>query len=413
MRLQLIITCFCCFLVLLGRTQVDSIFVDSAQTKLDPVKVNFMYSYYEQDGLHSPVTGGIGDEALKDNAFKVSAYIPLNKKTDFNILVGIDLYTSASTDNIDNEYDYYVETSASYADERKYGVIGITRKNEEKKRSWSFNVGMSTEWDVNSVNADITYSKQTRDENTAIQIKGSYFRDDWDLIYPTEFRIDALNGGHYLTEHIRHLSNGAFSIQHNFSKRLKAMVSLESVYQSGLLSTPFHRVYFGDSIAHDIERLPNHKLKIPVTFFANYYLSNRLITKLNYRFYWDDFNTTAHTIELQLPIKVLPFLRMIPFYRFHTQTAAKYFKPFAQHVASDSYYTSDFDLSAFTTHKMGIGWQYSPLYGIFKKQHYGTRKHEFTFKKIEFRTAKYFRYNQDGLILKSYIATLGLTFSIH
>ncbi len=411
MRLQLILTYSLCCLGFLSTSQTDPPASDTVK-KLDPVKIDFMYSYYEQDGLHSPVTGGIGDERLKDNAFKISAYIPLNKKTDFNILVGIDLYTSASTDNIDNEYDYYVETSASYADERKYGNIGITRKNAEKRRSFGVNVGMSTEWDVNSINIDASYSKESKDKNTAIQIKGSYFRDDWDLIYPTEFRIDALNGGHYLTEHIRHLVNGTFSVQHNFSKRLKAMISLESVYQSGLLSTPFHRVYFGDSVAHDIERLPNHKLKIPVTLFANYYISKHLITRLSYRYYWDDFQLNAHTIEIQLPVKILPFTHLIPFYRYHTQTAAKYFKPFAQHQETETYYTSDFDLSAFTAHKVGIGLQYSPLYGIFRKKDKPAKKHAFIFKKIELRTAKYFRYNQDGLIFKAYIASLGMTFLI-
>ena len=34
--------------------------------ELDPVKLNFIFSYYEQDGVHSPVTGGIGDEELHD-----------------------------------------------------------------------------------------------------------------------------------------------------------------------------------------------------------------------------------------------------------------------------------------------------------------------------------------------------------
>lgn len=412
MRMQLRLTYLFCLLVGLSFGQSDSTVVDTAEVKLDPVSVKFMYSYYEQDGLHSAVTGGIGDERLKDNAIKVNAFIPLNKKTDFNILVGIDLYTSASTDNIDNEFDYYVETSASYADERKYGNISVTRKNEKKKRSLQLGIGGSTEWDVNSVNADLTYSKQTKDENTGFQFKGSYFRDDWDLIYPVEFRIDALNGGNYLDEHVRHLYNGAFSVQHNFSKRFKAMISLESVYQSGLLSTPFHRVYFGDSLSHDIERLPNHKLKIPVTFFANYYVSKYLITKLSYRYYWDDFQLSAHTAEVQFPVRVFPFVRVTPFYRFHTQTAAKYFKPFGQHVASDEFYTSDYDLSGFTAHKVGVGLQYSPLYGIFKKHHPPSKKHELIFKKVEFRTAKYFRYNDEGLIFKAYIASLQMTFLI-
>ena len=72
----------------------------------------------------------------------------------------------------------------------------------------------------------------------------------------------------------------------------------------------------------------------------------------------------AHTFELELPVKVTPFFVVYPFYRYHTQTAATYFAPFAQHSISDTYYTSDYDLSAFSANKVGLGLRYSPVYGI-------------------------------------------------
>ena len=40
--------------------------------------------------------------------------------------------------------------------------------------------------------------------------------------------------------------------------------------------------------------------------------------------------------------------------------AADYFKPFGQHQGINEFPTSDFDLSAFNSHKIGVGIRYSP-----------------------------------------------------
>ena len=63
-------------------------------------------------------------------------------------------------------------------------------------------------------------------------------------------------------------------------------------------------------------------------------------------------------------MKVTPFFVLYPFYRYHTQTAANYFAPYLEHSVGDEYYTSDYDLAAFTAHKVGLGLRYSPVYGI-------------------------------------------------
>ena len=152
--------------------------------------------------------------------------------------------------------------------------------------------------------------------------------------------------------------------------------------QNGLLSTPFHRVYFKDNpdqnlastpgsefeprvaTAARIETLPRARFKYPVSLRLNYYASDLVQVRGFYRFYNDNFGIRAHTLELELPVKVTPFFVVYPFYRFHTQTAATYFAPFAQHSVADQYYTSDYDLAAFSAHKEGLGLRYSPVYGI-------------------------------------------------
>ncbi|HRS17960.1 MAG TPA: hypothetical protein P5243_00535, partial [Bacteroidales bacterium] len=65
-------------------------------------------------------------------------------------------------------------------------------------------------------------------------------------------------------------------------------------------------------------------------------------------------------------------------------------------VPAVPYYTSDYDLSAFTNWKYGVGFRYSPLYGLARANIPYSEKKLLKFKYVDMR---YVRYNRsDGLI---------------
>ena len=70
---------------------------DSSKIKLKDIEVNFIASYYEQDGNHSPVTGGIGTESLTNMAPTLSIKVPLDSFRTLNVDGGVDFYSSASS----------------------------------------------------------------------------------------------------------------------------------------------------------------------------------------------------------------------------------------------------------------------------------------------------------------------------
>src|SRR3954462_4043810 len=73
--------------------------------KLTFEEANLVSSYYRQDGNNAAVTGGIGSEKLTDLSnsidLKLSAHDKRNRKHSFSADLGIDHYTSASSDKID------------------------------------------------------------------------------------------------------------------------------------------------------------------------------------------------------------------------------------------------------------------------------------------------------------------------
>ena len=102
----------------------------------DQVDADFLLGYYQQDGNNGAVTGGIGTEKLEDVASMLVVNIPLDSVKALNITVGADYYSSASTDNIDNNV-----SSASSSDLRAYANLGYTRKNLRRGETIGFGIG--------------------------------------------------------------------------------------------------------------------------------------------------------------------------------------------------------------------------------------------------------------------------------
>jgi hypothetical protein len=337
--------------------QKDSAAVEKVAEDLSwkTIDVNFLSSYYQQDGNNGAVTGGIGTEQLTDFTQKVIVKVPLNKKTTFKMDGGYDYYSSASTDNIDN-----IRSSDSASDVRVHGNIGLSHKVNDQNQ-YGGRIGFSTEYDYNSFQAGMNFARLSKDENRSFQMSGQVFIDQWALIYPIELRRSA-----QAPTNNRQSYNLAVGYAQVINKRTQVQLMAEAVYMNGLLSTPFHRVYFQESAGPLIEHLPGTRLKVPVGARVNYYISNRMILRLYTRGYWDNWGILANTSSIELPFKLNRFMAIYPHYRVHAQTAADYFKPYKEHTQNSEFYTSDYDLSALTSRHYGIGFMYSPPDGLFK-----------------------------------------------
>jgi hypothetical protein len=98
-----------------------------------------------------------------------------------------------------------------------------------------------------------------------------------------------------------------------------------------------------------MENLPGNRFKTPLGFRANYFLGDKVIIRFYYRFYHDDWGLTAHTSDIEIPLKISPFFSVSPFYRFYSQCATRYFAAYKLHTAHDHYYTSNYDFSTFSS----------------------------------------------------------------
>ncbi|MFZ1748572.1 MAG: DUF3570 domain-containing protein [Saprospiraceae bacterium] len=355
--------------------------------KLSFDEANILSSYYHQEGVHSAITGGVGTEKLSDFAnvidLKLSSYNGKGIKKSYGLEMGVDYYTSASSDNID-----YRVSSASSSDVRFYPSVNYRVENEKTGVGLGGNLAFSKEYDYTSFGGGVNFSKISKSQNTEFSAKANVFLDTYSQYVPSEFRSE-LAGREQSKGNIGNAARNSFdmsmSVSQVMTKRFQMALTLDIAYQSGLLSTPFHRVYMDDGTLLR-ETLPGQRFKIPIGVRANYFLGEKVILRSFYRYYQDDWGMSSQTLHLEIPYRLSTFLSVSPFYRYYHQSKIDYFAPFQENKAGSEFFSSDYDLSGFTSQFYGVGVRHTPFKAI---------SNLFSISQIELRGALYNR--SDGL----------------
>lgn len=414
----------------------DSTSVTYKKRVLESTEVDFLMSYYKQDGIHSAVSGGKGMEDLTDITPTIMVSVPLNDDDVLTADAGISAYSSASSGNI-NPFDsnspspWQASSGASAQDVLTTLVVNYSHSSDDRNTVWNAHLSGSVEYDYSSIGFGGGLTKLFNDKNTELTISANVYLDTWNPIYPKElqdYATTGLSGGIYnhftitstsltpynpssFSFHDKKNRNSyslSFSLSQVLTKKIQFSLFADVLQQQGLLSTPYQRVYFADKedyfinefqLADDIERLPDTRFKLPVGMRWNFYLNEQFTLRTYYRYYWDNWGIDSHTASIELPIKLSSRFTVYPMYRYYTQNASKYFAPYEKHISTEKYYTSDYDLSTFSANQYGVGINYTDIF-------MSSRIWKFGLKNIDLRFNHYTR--NDGL--KANIVSFGIKF---
>jgi len=255
---------------------------------LEKIEVDFLTSYYSQDGDNAAVTGGIGIEEMTDLATDIVIAIPLNDDDILTINAEISAYTSASSSNLnpfDNNNSLGVVGSPwveSTGDSRKDTWINLnvnySHYSDDRNKIWSANVNFANEYDYSSIGFGGSHTWLFNEKNTEFGIKGNAYFDTWKPETPIELNayrdFQDLNIGFFgnldildqngnvidkdgpdvwnplSTTLVDDKTKNTFAFSLSFSQILSknAQVSFfaDFIQQEGWLSSPLQRVYFGD-----------------------------------------------------------------------------------------------------------------------------------------------------------------------
>ncbi len=422
------------FLLILALQQVCAQDTEQTYKKrvLETTEVDFLSSYYSQDGDNAAVSGGRGTEELTDATGTIIVSIPLNDDDVLTIDAGVSAYTSASSSNVDpfdkrSDADPFVASSGASQSDTWVNLTGnYSHSSDDRNDIWSAKFSVSSEYDYFSLGFGGSYTKLFNEKNTEASINANVYLDKWTTIYPFELRPFGENGiGFFRPEEITGNTNynpnfseldqtnrNSYSLGLGLSqilhKNVQGLISFDIISQQGLLSTPFQRVYFSDvddsfienfQLADDIERLPDGRLKFALGGRLNWYLNEIIALRTYYRYYFDDWGINSHTANLEVSVKLGDKFTLYPSYRFYNQTEADYFAPYETHVSTEEYYTSDYDLSEYSANQYGLGISYTDIFTKLNISKFGLKSIDL----------KFYQYDRDTTFSSS-IITAGVKF---
>lgn len=408
------------FCSLLGFSQEkDSTEVKYKKRVLETIEVDFLMSYYKQDGIHSAVSGGRGMEELTNITPTIVVAIPLNDDDVLTVDAGLSAYSSASSGNI-NPFDsntpspWQASSGASAQDQLTSLVLNYSHSSDDRNTILTGHISGSVEYDYSSIGFGGGVSRLFNGKNSEVSANANVYLDTWKPIYPKELQdfmdYNGMNGGIYnyftvtpgqVSSEVYNPSNfkfhdiktrKSFALSLAFSqvvtKKIQGSIFMDVLYQNGLLSTPYQRVYFSDKgnffinefqLADDIERLPDTRFKIPIGTRWNFYLNEKLTLRTYYRYYFDDWDISSHTFNVELPYKITDKFTLIPMYRYYKQQKSKYFASYEQHLSTEEFYTSDYDLSTFNANQYGLGISYTDIFTNMKIWKFGLKNLDIRF----------------------------------
>lgn len=403
-KFKFIVLLIACMLCGAGYAQQNTGATNSYKKRvLETTEVDFLSSYYSQNGDNAAVTGGIGTEELTDVTGTVIVSVPLNDDDILTIDAGVSAYTSASSSNVDpfdgsERADAFVASTGASRSDVWTNLSGTyTHSSDDRNTMYSGNLSVSSEYDYFSFGFGGGLTKLFNEKNTEVSFNANIFLDTWTPIYPTELRpfasgANGLDNGFFSSktitgntdysptfEKFTDETRNSYSVGLGFSqilgKNLQGSLALDFVKQDGLLSTPFQRVYFADvvdsfiqefQLADAIEQLPDSRFKVAGGGRLNWYINESVVLRSYYRYYFDDWGINSHTASVEMPIKLTDKFTVYPSYRFYQQSAADYFFGYEEAFSTDTFYTSDYDLSKYSANQFGMGVSYTD---IFTKMH--------------------------------------------
>ena len=339
----------------------------AARAQADPegnFDTDILFSYYDQDGDHSPVTGGIGDEAIQVFSPVILFAWRINGQLTLSADIGVDQVSSASIGRIQAELS---SASIPASDTRTFATFKLERKFGPQ--TWGMTLGGANEYDYQSLSLGVSWGMEWNEANTAASVSLRHYEDSIDLIGIDGYGFQGDGLPRTEGSGDRTTTDAYISLSQTLSRRTAGAIELFVSLQDGVLSTPYHEVLLiSNSPQHPhgravAERLPDSRERTAIGLRLNHAFTDRLVQRTGYRYYSDDWGISSHTIDLETHFR-LPTNRemwVYPILRYHTQTGADYFGLPQTFTGLEDYYTSDWDLAETSAQKYGVGWSVSTL----------------------------------------------------
>jgi hypothetical protein len=301
----------------------------------------YRYSRYTEGDLPaSKVQAGNEQDRMEIEGHQIHLGGPLTNRIQLDLDVAYEVMSGATP--------WYIEPDATTGKPLQVmtgSTVDDTRTDALLKGTLLFDrgtaalaTGVSVENDYTSVNGGLSGERFFNEKNTTLA-GGLDF--SYDFIEPTDPEL--FNRTDEETKQTALIYGGLSQV---LSKNIAVQTNLQYQFANGFLSDPYKRAYVDGTIENDSRPDMRHQFSW-LTRYRHHIEFLRATLHADYRLFLDDWNVNAHTIELAWYQTLWQSFRLIPSFRYYTQSQADFYAPYYQGPRSDGYYSSDYRLAPF------------------------------------------------------------------
>lgn len=254
----------------------------------------------------------------------------------------VDSISSASID--------VVTQGSPYSEQRTEVSVGVDYLHANTTLSLNYSNSDESDYKADTFSFDVSHT--LFGDLTTVSLGYSKGLDD------VSSNLDPNRGGDANHQKYR------VSLSQILSKNLIASLNYEAVTDEGFLNNPYRSVRYLDTpttTATQLERYPNTRSSNAIAGQLKYYLPYRAALGAKYRFYADDWDIQAHTIEANYTQPLGDKWIVDIFYRFYTQTHADFYSDLFPRQDAQNFLARDKELSEFRNRSFGGGISYAFL----------------------------------------------------
>jgi hypothetical protein len=265
-----------------------------------------------------------------------------NRRFSVSAKYYVDSISSASVD--------VISQGSEYTEQRVEKSIGVDYLNADTIMSFNYSNSDESDYQADTFSFDVSHSMFG--DLTTVSLGYSKGFDE------VSSNLDPNRGGDANHQKYR------VSLTQILTKKLIAGINYEAVVDSGFLNNPYRSVRYLDTpttTATQLEVYPNTRSSNAISGQLKYYLPYRAAVGGKYRFYVDDWDITANTIEFNYVHPLGEKWTFEVLYRLYEQTGADFYSDLFPRQDAQNFLARDKELSDFRTRSFELGFRYEFL----------------------------------------------------
>jgi hypothetical protein len=314
-------------------------------------EIDYRYTRYEEDALPASrvIEGDVGRYNIDTHQFR------LTHKIDSKLTLTIDgMHESMSGSSpwyvIPDPVEGPLQVMSGATIRENRDQLDVSLSREEGPIRHTVGAGYSTEDDYTALFG--SYSGE-RDSESGLTTWAWGLSISDDRISPT----DAADFGRVAHEQ-RDSVSVSLGVTQVINRNAVIQTGLSATRQSGFLSDPYKEVWIARAVLFD-QRPDDRQQYAWTTRFRQFFQRSEGALHADYRYFRDDWDITAHTLELAWQQPVGERWIIAPSIRYHSQHAAEFYAPGFAEMPDKPYWSSDYRLATFGAlrYRLAANWQ--------------------------------------------------------